>query len=374
METEGPAVPSAVIRATRRGASGVQGRARSAEPAGGSRSVRSRCAAGHAWVVDADLQSAFATIPPDRWRARIPARVADGPVLAPGERFLRAGVLEETKGGRPPEGGAPQGGVIRPLLANRYLDPLDQHRARAGWERVRYADDFVIRCRTEAEAQSAWAAVSAWGSAAGLTLHPDQTRVGDARAPGGWDFLGWHFERGLKWPRPKRLEPLQDRVRAQTGRLDGRRGRAIVTDVNRTLRGGDGYFPPRRANVFAEGEGSVRRRLRRRLEKRRGRTRYGLGAAHPRWPNKWLAHHGRRSLQAAHAWTRTIVGLRTHGRESRMREIRPSGSEGGGAGNRSPYPYRQPGWPPLQCQDAPVSTAENWRRDGQGVFILESPQ
>src|SRR2546422_3668978 len=98
----------------------------------------------------------------------------------------------------PTECGTPQGGVISPLLANIYLNPLDHQMAEAGWEMVRYADDFVILCRTEAEAQTALAAVSAWGSEAGLTLHPGKTRGVDAGAPGGFGFLGDHFERGMK--------------------------------------------------------------------------------------------------------------------------------------------------------------------------------
>src|SRR2546422_9648636 len=98
----------------------------------------------------------------------------------------------------PTECGTPQGGVISPLLANIYLNPLDHQMAEAGWEMVRYADDFVILCRTEAEAQTALAAVSAWVSEAGLTLHPAKTGGGDGRAPGGLDFLGGSFHRGTE--------------------------------------------------------------------------------------------------------------------------------------------------------------------------------
>ena len=268
--------------------------------------------AGHDWVVDADLKSYFDTIPHDRLLALVKARVADGRVLALVERFLRAGVLEENEGWKPTECGTPQGGVISPLLANLYLDPLDHQMERGGWEMVRYADDLVILCRTEAEAQAALATVRAWVSGAGLTLHPEKTRVVDARATGGFDFLGYHFERGMKWPRKKSLGKLKDRVRAKTPRLDGRSLRAIVTDVNRTVRGWYGYFQHSKANVFAEVDGYVRRRLRSLLQKRRGRTSQGLGAAHQRWPNEWFARRGLLSLKAEHEWTRTIVGLRTH--------------------------------------------------------------
>jgi len=268
--------------------------------------------AGHVWVVDADLKSYFDTIPHARLLALVKQRVADGRVLALVESFLRAGVLEEAKGWQPTECGTPQGGVISPLLANLYLDPLDQQMAKAGWAMVRYADDFVILCRSEAEAQRALATVKVWVSEAGLTLHPEKTRVVDASQPGGFDFLGYHFERGLKWPREKSLKKLKERVRAKTSRLDGRNLTEIMGDVNRTLRGWYGYFQHCKANVFTGVDGYVRRRLRSLLQWRLDGVGKGIGATHQRWPNEWFAHRGLLSLKAAHEWTRIIVKLRTH--------------------------------------------------------------
>jgi RNA-directed DNA polymerase len=268
--------------------------------------------AGHDWVVDADLKSYFDTIPHERLLALVKERVADGRVLALVESFLRAGVLEEARGWQPTDRGTPQGGVISPLLANVYLHPLDRQMASAGWAMVRYADDFVILCRSEAEAENALAAVRQWVSGAGLRLHPEKTRIVNATQPGGFDFLGYHFERGMKWPRQKSLGKLKERLRAKTSRLDGRSLSAIVADVNRSLRGWYGYFQHSKANTFATVDGYVRRRLRSLLEKRRGRTRQGLGSAHQRWPNQWFAHCGLLSLAVEHEWTRTIVKLRTH--------------------------------------------------------------
>lgn len=268
--------------------------------------------AGHDWVVDADLKSYFDTIPHEGLMALIKERVADGRVLALVERFLRAGVLERAKGWQPTERGTPQGGVISPLLANLYLDPLDHQMERAGWELVRYADDFVILCRSQTQAQAALGQVQAWMEEAGLTLHPEKTRIVNANAPGGFDFLGYHFERGMKWPRKKSLMKLRERVRAKTLRVGGRSLKYIVADVNRTLRGWYGYFQHSKANTFGSVDGYVRRRLRSLLEKRRGRTRQGLGAAQQRWPNEWFARRGLLSLAAEHEWTRTIVALRTH--------------------------------------------------------------
>ncbi len=267
---------------------------------------------GQGWVVDADLKSYFDTLPHERLLALVKERVADGRVLALVESFLRAGVMEESKGWQPTEQGTPQGGVISPLLANLYLNPLDHRMVRQGWEMVRYADDFVILCRSAAEARAALEAVQVWVAEAGLSLHPEKTRVVDATQPGGFDFLGYHFERGMRWPRSKSLQKLKDRVRARTSRLTGRNLEAIIGDVNRTLRGWYGYFQHSKGNTFAGVDGFVRRRLRSLLQWRRDGRGKGIGAAHLRWPNEWFAHRGLLSLAAEHEWTITIAGMRTH--------------------------------------------------------------
>ncbi|MBM3880902.1 MAG: hypothetical protein FJ387_14485 [Verrucomicrobia bacterium] len=93
--------------------------------------------------------------------------------------------------------------------------------AEQGYEMIRYADDFIVLCRTEAEAQRALAQVGQWVRKAGLTLHPDKTRLVDARQPGGFDFLGWHFERGRKRPRDKSVARLKESLRKVTPRNGG---------------------------------------------------------------------------------------------------------------------------------------------------------
>jgi len=269
--------------------------------------------AGHVHVVDADLKSYFDTIPHERLMALLRQRVADGRVLALVESFLRAGVMEETRGWQATARGTPQGGVISPLLANLYLNPLDHQMAGQGYEMVRYADDFVILCRSRAEAEEALAKVRAWVAEAGLQLHPDKTRITDAsQKGGGFVFLGYHYERGHHWPGPKSLKKIKDTLRRHTRRHQGRSWQEIVEGVNRSLRGWYEYYQHSVANVFAPLDGFVRRRLRSLLAKRHGQTVHGKGTAHHRWPNAWMTRHGLRSLTDLHDWTRTIVALRNH--------------------------------------------------------------
>ena len=195
---------------------------------------------GYHWVVDADLKSYFDTIPHSALMARVKEKVTDSKVLGLLEAFLTAKVMETAEGWTPEEG-TPQGAVISPLLSNLYLDPLDQLMARARFEMVRYADDFVILCRSEADARQALERVQSWTVDAGLRLHPVKTRIVDATQPGGVDFLGYHFERGYRWPRRKSLGKLKDMIRAKTRRLHGQSLPAIITDLNRTLKS---WFEP----------------------------------------------------------------------------------------------------------------------------------
>src|SRR5439155_16957964 len=132
---------------------------------------------GYTWIVDVDLKSYFDTIPRKRLLAEIQKRIADGKVLKLLESYLEAGVWETGKGWQPTEQGTPQGAVISPLLANIYLNPLDHSVAEKGWKMVRYADDFVVICKTEAEAKDVLEYLRAWTTEAGLTLHPVKTRI-----------------------------------------------------------------------------------------------------------------------------------------------------------------------------------------------------
>jgi RNA-directed DNA polymerase len=257
---------------------------------------------GYHCVVDADLKSYFDTIPHERLMERIRRKVADGRVLHLLEQFLTQGVLDGLEEWTP-EQGTPQGAVISPLLANIYLDPLDHMLAEQGLALVRYADDFVILCRTPEEAQRALALVQQWTVDNGLTLHPTKTRIVDVRQE-GFDFLGYHFQRtksGINhWPRKKSLAKLKDTLRAKTKRTNGRSLPCVIADVNRVLRGWFGYFQHSLKTTFAPLDGWVRMRLRSILRKRQGRHGRGRGTDHQRWPNAFFAEQGLYSLMEAH--------------------------------------------------------------------------
>ena len=267
------------------------------------RRVDARLKSGRSWVVDADIRSYFETIPHGPLMHLIRGQVADGRVLALIEQFLTQPVLE-TAAAWTPETGSPQGAVLSPLLSNIYLDPLDHAMADAGFEMVRYADDFVVLCETHSEAERALAAIRQWMAAARLTLHPEKTRIVDATEPGGFDFLGYHFERGKRWPSKKSLGKLRAAIRAKTRRANGASLDAIVHQVNQTLRGWYVYFQHSLPNTFGGVDGWVRMRLRSILRKRRRGRGRGRGADHHRWPNAYFAAHGLYSLAAAHATAR----------------------------------------------------------------------
>jgi RNA-directed DNA polymerase len=255
--------------------------------------------AGYTHIVDADLKSYFDTIPHDRLMALVGQKVSDGRVLGLIEAFLKQGVLDGLREWTP-EMGSPQGAVISPLLSNIYLDPLDHRMARDGFEMVRYADDFVILCRSPEEATRALAAVQEWTATAGLTLHPTKTRIVNATGD-AFEFLGYRFEGGKRFPRTKSLVKLRDTIRAKTKRTSGQCLRAIIASLNPTLRGWFGYFKHSYKTTFKNVDGWTRMRLRSILRKRRGLRGRGRGTDHQRWPNAFFAEQGLFSLKAAHA-------------------------------------------------------------------------
>jgi RNA-directed DNA polymerase len=271
------------------------------------RRVEQLLKAGYTAVVDADLRSYFDTIPHEQMIEQVEEKVSDGRVITMLKAYLKQEVMETAKSWTP-EGGTPQGAVISPLLSNIYLDPLDQKMKEAGIEMVRYADDFVILCRSRKEAEEALAEVEQWTMEVGLKLHPEKTRIVDAKEA-GFDFLGYHFERGMRWPRKKSLKKMKETIRAKTKRKNGHSLQAIIADVNRTTVGWFEYFKHSHWTTFPSLDKWVRMRLRSILRKRQKLRGRGRGLDHHRWKNAFFTEQGLFSLKHAHA----------HARQSSMR-------------------------------------------------------
>ena len=253
---------------------------------------------GHAYVVDADLKSYFDTIPKDRLLALVGDKVSDSRVLRLVQMFLEQGVLEDLREWIP-EAGTPQGAVISPLLANIYLNPLDHLLEASGFDLVRYADDFVILCKTREDAVRALELVQTWVESNGLMLHPTKTKIVDAREK-SFDFLGYSFRGKLHFPRAKSLKKLKDSIRDKTTRTHGHSMPYTCGKLTAQLRGWFTYFRHCHWTVFRDLDAWTRGRLRSILRKhRKGRGR-GRGKDHQRWPNTYFVEQGLFSLGTAH--------------------------------------------------------------------------
>jgi RNA-directed DNA polymerase len=272
------------------------------------RRVEKLLRSGQACVVDIDIKKYFDTIPHDRLLELVAEHIADGRVLGLIEAFLRAGVMGELEGWEPTEG-TPQGGVISPLLANLYLNPLDWLMVQSGLEMVRYADDMVVLCRDMDTARQALETIRQWMSQAGLSLHPEKTRVVNMTAAGShFDFLGYRFwtsrkeELGVRrLISPKSEGKLRAKLKPLTRRANGASMEAIVGKLRPVLRGWYGYFKHASADVLREIDGWVRGRLRAILRKRRKGRGRARGRDHQRWPNRYFDTLGYFSLEAAQA-------------------------------------------------------------------------
>jgi RNA-directed DNA polymerase len=255
--------------------------------------------AGYVYIVDADLKSYFDTISKPRLMTHVREKVSDSRVLELVEMFLAQGILEGLREWTP-EKGTPQGAVLSPLLANIYLNPLDHLMADADFAMVRYADDFVIMCKTREDADRALEMVRCWVAENELTLHPTKTKIVDARDE-GFEFLGYQFRGNLRLPRMKSLKKFKDTVRGKTKRTNGRDLPFICASLNSQLRGWFTYFRHAHWRVFRELDGWIRGRLRSILRKRLGRKGRARGKDHLRWPNAYFDKHGLHCLMMAHA-------------------------------------------------------------------------
>lgn len=253
---------------------------------------------GYRYVVDVDLKAYFDTIPHDKLLDEVRKYITDSRVVGLIEKFLKAEIMDELQQWIP-ESGAPQGAVLSPLLSNLYLNELDHLMVREGFEMTRYADDMVIQCRSQIEAERALALVQQWTAARGLTLHPTKTKIVDAQTD-GFEFLGYRFIKHRRFPRKKSLAKFRDAVRGHTKRTHGNSLNIIITNVNHTLMGWFEYFKHSHPAVFRNLDGYVRMRLRSILRRRSGRPGPGYGPDHRRWPNAYFAELGLFSLQKAY--------------------------------------------------------------------------
>ena len=254
--------------------------------------------AGNVYVVDADLKSYFDTISKPRLMTRIREKVSDSRVLWLVEKFLEQGVMDGLREWTP-EKGTPQGAVLSPLLANIYLNPLDHLLHEAGYAMVRYADDFVILCRTREDAERALDLVRRWVEENELALHPTKTRIVDARSE-SFDFLGYRLGGKLRLPREKSLTKFKAAVREKTKRTNGQCLSFLCARLSSQLRGWFTYFRHCHWTIFHDLDGWIRGRLRSILRKRRKRRGRARGWDHRRWPNTYFGEQGLYCLSAAH--------------------------------------------------------------------------
>lgn len=240
------------------------------------------------YLVDADIRSCFDSIPHEALMDEVAREIADAKVLNLIRRFVKAEIVERMRAWQP-EQGTPQGAVLSPLLANIYLHRFDAEMTRAGYKVVRYADDFVVLCRTMEEAESARKKADEVLKAMGLELHPEKTRVIDARKE-RFQFLGYEWWPGGRQPRRSSETKLKDKIRKRTPRTAGKSMRVLIAELNPTLKGFYAYFRHSFHNVFDGIDGFIRRRLRRILLKWNRKRGHGIGGrAHRLYPNSYFA-------------------------------------------------------------------------------------
>lgn len=274
---------------------------------GALRVVEELLESGHVFVVDADLKSYFDTIPKDRLLALVSEKISDRRVLELVELFLNQSILEELRQWTP-ESGVPQGAVLSPLLSNLYLNDLDHRMAALGYEMVRYADDFVILCRNQEQAEAALEEVKRWVESAGLTLHPEKTHIVDSREK-SFDFLGYSFRGKFRFPRAKSHRKMADRIRQLTPRKSGQSLESQIAEINRVTVGWFAYFRHCTWNIFDRYDGMIRKRLRRQLLKRHRTNPKRVCRTH-RWPNAYFSERGFKSLREAHsAYVQSLHGV-----------------------------------------------------------------
>ena len=267
---------------------------------------------GYTYVIDADIKGYFDSIDHERLLAEANRDVADGRVLKLLEKFLNQPVLEDLALWQPTEG-TPQGAVISPLLANIFLDPLDfKINGLKDAVMIRYADDFIVLCRSQATADRALRHVRAWTEEVGLTLHPDKTHQIDMLEPdAGFDFLGYRFvnQKGTLQKRPamKAVKRMRGAVKQITRRRSGYSLSEIINLINPKLRGWFEYFKHSQSSCMRAMDGFIRRRLRTLIRHRRKRRGITRGRENYEYPNTYFAKRGLFTLETARAEVRQSV-------------------------------------------------------------------
>jgi len=264
------------------------------------RKVESLLKSGYNWVLDADIRGFFDAIDHEILIQKVQRKISDGKLIELITKYLKQGILEGTSSWSP-EKGTPQGAVLSPLLANIYLHDMDMLMENMGFNIVRYADDFVILCRSEYEAKIALKYVEEYMNTHKLKLHDTKTKIIDARDTEGFDFLGYNFSKGTKkWPSKKSLKKFKNSVRWYTKRKTRYSMKMIIERLTPLLRGWFEYFKHCHKYLFAICDSWIRRRLRSVLL---GFNKKGVahgGFENMRWPNAYFAKMNLFSLEEAH--------------------------------------------------------------------------
>src|SRR6201993_4656872 len=227
------------------------------------RKVWKEIQSGQEWIVDADLKDFFGSVDHEKLLTLVAQQIADGRVLRLIEAMLKAGSYGK---GRlfPTERGTPQGGVASPLLSNILLTPFDREMRHKGYQLTRYADDWVVTCKSAAEARAAIDAAGRILKQLGVDLHPQKTRV--VHVQYGFEFLGYKIKRGKRlflpatkirsrarsgelyaYPREKSIRRFKDQVRQRTKRRMPLATEQLIVALNPLLRGWGEYY--KRAHV-----------------------------------------------------------------------------------------------------------------------------
>jgi RNA-directed DNA polymerase len=198
---------------------------------------------GYEYIVEADIRDFFGQLSQQRLICKVKEQIKERPILNLVWKFLKAGVMEDGKV-KKAISGTPQGGVISPLLANVYLNDFDHKIERGGFKLVRYADDFVIMCKTVNQATASMKMVRSLMSSMKLELAEEKTKIVEYKK--GFDFLGYHFQKSygkrLRRPTTKAINAFKDKIRHKTRRQQPKNVAMIVKEITPIIRGWGNYF------------------------------------------------------------------------------------------------------------------------------------